>query len=124
MRIKTKDDRRQRIKYRLRKRTQGHTDRPRLTVFRSVAHISVQVIDDTTGRTIASASTVQPDVKGALKKDARGGNVAGAKVVGKTIAERLKEQGITRVVFDRNGFLYHGRVKAVADAAREAGLEF
>ncbi len=124
MRMKTKDDRRQRIKYRLRKRTQGHTERPRLMVFRSVAHIYVQVIDDTTGRTIASASSVDPAVKGSLKKDAKGGNVAGAKVIGKTIADRLKDKGVTRVVFDRNGFLYHGRVKAVADAAREAGLEF
>jgi large subunit ribosomal protein L18 len=124
MRIKTKDDRRQRIKFRLRKRTVGNTERPRLTVFRSVTHMYVQVIDDMTGRTIASASTVEPAVKGSLKKDAKGGNVAGAKVIGKTIAERLKEKGVTRVVFDRNGFLYHGRVKAVADAAREAGLEF
>jgi large subunit ribosomal protein L18 len=124
MRIKTKDDRRQRIKFRLRKRTIGNTERPRLTVFRSVSHIYVQVVDDMTGRTIASASTVEPTVKGSLKKDARGGNVAGAKVIGKTIAERLIEKGVKRVVFDRNGFLYHGRVKAVADAAREAGLEF
>jgi large subunit ribosomal protein L18 len=124
MRIKTKDDRRQRIKFRLRKRTVGNTERPRLTVFRSVTHMYVQVIDDMTGRTIASASTVEPAVKGSLKKDAKGGNVAGAKVIGKTIAERLLEKGVTRVVFDRNGFLYHGRVKAVADAAREAGLEF
>jgi large subunit ribosomal protein L18 len=124
MRIKTKDDRRQRIKFRLRKRTVGNTDRPRLTVFRSVAHMYVQVIDDMTGRTIASASTVEPALKGSLAKDASGGNVAGAKVIGKTIAERLLEKGVKRVVFDRNGFLYHGRVKAVADAAREAGLEF
>jgi large subunit ribosomal protein L18 len=124
MRIKTKDDRRQRIKFRLRKRTVGNTERPRLTVFRSVAHMYVQVIDDMTGRTIASASTVEPALKGSLKKDATGGNVAGAKVIGKTIAERLLEKGVKRVVFDRNGFLYHGRVKAVADAAREAGLEF
>jgi large subunit ribosomal protein L18 len=123
MRIKTKDDRRQRIKFRLRKRTTGSTERPRLTVFRSVSHMYVQVIDDMTGRTIASASTVEPAVAGALE-DAKGGNVAGARVIGKTIAERLKEKGVTRVVFDRNGFLYHGRVKAVADAAREAGLEF
>ena len=77
-----------------------------------------------TGRTIASASTVDPKVKGSLKKEERGGNIAGAKAIGRTIAERLKEKGVTRVVFDRNGFLYHGRVKAVADAAREAGLEF
>jgi large subunit ribosomal protein L18 len=124
MRIKTKDDRRQRIKYRLRKRTTGSGERPRLTVFRSVAHVYVQVIDDSSGQTIASASTVEPAVKGSLKKDAKGGNVAGAKLIGKTIAERLLEKGVKRVVFDRNGFLYHGRVKAVADAAREAGLEF
>jgi len=124
MRIKTKDDRRQRIKFRLRKRTTGSTERPRLTVFRSVTHMYVQVIDDMTGKTIASASTVEPAVKGSLAKDASGGNVAGAKVVGKAIAERLLEKGVKRVVFDRNGFLYHGRVKAVADAAREAGLEF
>ncbi len=124
MRIKTKDDRRQRIKYRLRKRAVGSTERPRLRVFRSVSHIYVQVVDDATGRTIASASSVEPTVKGTLKKDAKGGNVAGAKVIGKTIAERLIEKGVKRVVFDRNGFLYHGRVKAVADAAREAGLEF
>jgi large subunit ribosomal protein L18 len=77
-----------------------------------------------TGRTIASASTVEPAVKGGLAKAAKGGNVEGAKAIGKTIAERLLEKGVKRVVFDRNGFLYHGRVKAVADAAREAGLEF
>ena len=124
MRIKTKDDRRQRIKFRLRKRTTGSTERPRLTVFRSVTHMYVQVIDDMTGQTIASASTVEPALKGSLEKDAKGGNVAGAKMIGKTIAERLLEKGVKRVVFDRNGFLYHGRVKAVADAAREAGLEF
>ena len=124
MRIKTKDDRRQRIKFRLRKRTVGSGERPRLTVFRSVAHIYVQVVDDASGRTIASASSAEPSVKGALKKGAKGGNVAGATAIGKTIAERLIEKGVKRVVFDRNGFLYHGRVKAVADAAREAGLEF
>jgi large subunit ribosomal protein L18 len=124
MRIKTKEDRRDRIKYRIRKRVQGTESRPRLTVYRSVAHIYVQVVDDTTGRTIASASSVEPSVKGTLEKAARGGNIAGAQAIGKTIAERLKDKGVTRVVFDRNGFLYHGRVKAVADSAREAGLEF
>ena len=124
MRIKTKEDRRDRIKYRIRKRVAGTDARPRLTVFRSVAHMYVQVIDDMTGRTIASASTVESAVKGGLQKKASGGNVAGAKAIGKTIAERLLEKGVKRVVFDRNGFLYHGRVKAVADAAREAGLEF
>jgi large subunit ribosomal protein L18 len=124
MRIKTKEDRRQRIKYRLRKRTTGSSERPRLTVFRSVAHMYVQVVDDANGKTIASASTVEASLKGSMKKDAKGGNIAGAKMIGKAIAERLLEKGVKQVVFDRNGFLYHGRVKAVADAAREAGLEF
>ena len=124
MRIKTKEDRRERIKHRIRKRVTGSEQRPRLTVFRSVSHMYVQVVDDATGRTIAAASTVEPGVKGTLPKKATGGNVEGAKQVGKTIAERLIEKGVKRVVFDRNGFLYHGRVKAVADAAREAGLEF
>jgi large subunit ribosomal protein L18 len=124
MRIKTKDDRRQRIKYRIRRRVSGSVERPRLTIFRSVSHMYVQVVDDASGKTIASASTVEPAVKGALAKKATGGNVEGAKAIGKTIAERLIEKGVKRVVFDRNGFLYHGRVKAVADAAREAGLEF
>ena len=124
MRIKTKEDRRARIKHRIRKRVQGNEGRPRLTVFRSVAHMYVQVVDDMSGRTIASASSTEPAVKGALPKAAKGGNVEGAKAIGKTIAERLLEKGVKRVVFDRNGFLYHGRVKAVADAAREAGLEF
>jgi large subunit ribosomal protein L18 len=124
MRIKTKEDRRDRIKLRIRKRVRGTEARPRLTVFRSVSHMYVQVVDDMSGRTIAAASTVEPTVKAALPKAARGGNVEGAKAIGRAIAERLKEKGVTRVVFDRNGFLYHGRVKAVADAAREAGLEF
>jgi large subunit ribosomal protein L18 len=124
MRIKTKDDRRQRIKYRIRRRVSGTVERPRLTIFRSVSHMYVQVVDDASGKTIASASTVEPTLKGALAKKATGGNVEGAKAIGKTIAERLIEKGVKRVVFDRNGFLYHGRVKAVADAAREAGLEF
>jgi large subunit ribosomal protein L18 len=124
MKIKTTKDRRERIKYRIRKRVQGTEARPRLTIYRSVAHIYVQVVDDMTGRTIAAASSVEPTVKGTLDKKAKGGNVAGAQAIGKTIAERLLEKGVKRVVFDRNGFLYHGRVKAVADAAREAGLEF
>ena len=124
MRIKTKEDRRDRIKLRIRKRVRGTTERPRLTVFRSVTHIYVQVVNDADGKTIASASTTEPAVKGVLDKAAKGGNVAGAKAIGKAIAERLLEKGVKRVVFDRNGFLYHGRIKAVADAAREAGLEF
>jgi large subunit ribosomal protein L18 len=124
MKIKTREDRRDRIKFRIRKRVRGTDERPRLSVFRSVSHTYVQVIDDMNGRTIASASTVEPTVQGALAKEAKGGNIAGAKAIGKTIAERLIEKGVKRVVFDRNGFLYHGRVKAIADAAREAGLEF
>jgi large subunit ribosomal protein L18 len=124
MRIKTKEDRRDRIKHRLRKRVRGTGERPRLTVFRSVAHIYVQVVDDSSGRTIAAASTVEPALKGSLPAAATGGNIAGASVVGAAIAERLIEKGVRRVVFDRNGFLYHGRVKAVAEAARGAGLDF
>ena len=124
MRIKTKEDRRDRIKFRIRKRMTGTAERPRLSVFRSVAHIYVQVIDDRSGRTLASASSLEPTVKGKLAKGVAGGNVKGAAMVGTTIAERLKEKGITQVVFDRNGSLYHGRVRAVAEAARSAGLEF
>ena len=124
MQIKTKEDRRDRIKYRIRKKMTGTAQKPRLSVFRSVSHIYVQVIDDLSGQTIASASTVDPKVKGTMAKGIAGGNIKGAELIGKTIAERLKEKGITKVVFDRNGFLYHGRVKAVAEAARTAGLEF
>jgi large subunit ribosomal protein L18 len=124
MKIKTKEDRRQRIKYRIRKRMRGTSARPRLSVFRSVSHIYVQVIDDLAGTTLAAASSVEPAVKGRMEGDARPGNRKGAELVGRTIAERLKDKGITRVIFDRNGFLYHGRVRAVADAARAAGLEF
>ena len=124
MQIKTKDDRRQRIKYRIRKRMRGTSERPRLTVFRSVSHIYVQVIDDLAGTTVAAASSVEPAVKAKMSGDTRAGNRKGAELVGTTIAERLKDKGITRVVFDRNGFLYHGRVRAVAEAARTAGLEF
>jgi large subunit ribosomal protein L18 len=124
MRIKTKEDRRDRIKLRIRKKLSGTAERPRLSIFRSVAHIYVQVIDDGSGRTVASASSVEPAVKALMSGDARAGNRKGAELIGKTIADRLKERGITRVVFDRNGFLYHGRVRSVAEAARQAGLEF
>lgn len=124
MKIKTKEDRRDRIKRRIRKRVMGKAERPRLTVFRSLSHIYVQVVDDMTGQTLASASSVEPTIKASLSTGVRGGNVAGAKAIGKAIAERLAEKGIKKVVFDRNGFLYHGRIRAVADAAREAGLEF
>ncbi len=124
MKITTKHDRRRRIQLRQRKRIAGTTERPRLSVFRSMAHIYAQVIDDMSGKTIASASSVEPAIKGAFAKEVRGGNLKGAEAIGKTIAERLIEKGITRVVFDRSGFLYHGRIRAVADAARKAGLEF
>ena len=102
----------------------GTAQKPRLSVFRSVSHIYVQVIDDMSGQTLASASTVDAKVKGKMAKGVAGGNIKGAELIGTTIAERLKEKGITKVVFDRNGFLYHGRVRAVAEAARSAGLEF
>jgi large subunit ribosomal protein L18 len=124
MKIQTRVDRRRRIQLRQRKRIAGTPERPRLSVFRSVTHIYVQVIDDLSGKTLVSASTVEPALKGSFDKDARGGNVKGAEAIGKVIAERSKEKGITRVVFDRSGFLYHGRIRAVADAARQAGLEF
>ena len=124
MKIRTKEDRRDRIKLRLRKRIVGSAERPRVSVFRSVAHMYAQAIDDASGRTVAAASTVEPAVKKRMDGKARGGNLTGAELVGRVIAERLIEKGIKQAVFDRNGFLYHGRVKAVADAARKAGLEF
>ena len=124
MKIKTKADRRERIHFRQRKRIMGTTERPRLSVFRSVTHIYAQVIDDMSGTTLASASSTEPSLKTVFAKEIRGGNLKGAQALGKTIAERLIDKGIKRVVFDRGGFLYHGRIKAVAEAAREAGLEF
>ncbi len=124
MKINTKKDRRQRIALRQRKRITGTTERPRLRVFRSVSHIYAQVIDDMTGTTIASAASTEPALKPQLGGPARPGNKAGAELLGKTIAERLIAKGIKRVVFDRGGFLYHGRIRAVADGARGAGLEF
>jgi large subunit ribosomal protein L18 len=124
MKIKTKSDRRERIRLRQRKRIAGTAERPRLAVFRSVTHIYAQVIDDHASATVAAASTAEPGLKAQFTGDVRGGNKAGAEAIGKIIAERLKEKGITRVVFDRGGNLYHGRVKAVAEAARAAGLEF
>ena len=124
MKIKTKQDRRHRIQLRSRKRLSGTGDRPRLTVFRSVAHIYVQAVDDATGRTLASASSAEPATRAAFADGAKGGNVKGAKQIGTIIAERLAAKGIKQVVFDRSGFLYHGRIRAVAEAARAAGLEF
>jgi len=108
---------------RIRRKMQGTAERPRLNVYRSLNHIYVQLIDDLNGVTVVSASTVEGRKD---KKSAKttGGNVASAKAIGKTIAERAKEKGVKKVVFDRGGYLYHGRIKALADAAREAGLEF
>lgn len=107
-----------RIHKRIRKHTTGTQERPRLAVFRSLNHIYAQVIDDDQGHTLVAAASTEKDLQG------KGGNVAGAKLIGKKVAERAKEKGITKVVFDRSGYQYHGRVKALADAAREAGLEF
>jgi large subunit ribosomal protein L18 len=108
---------RQRIHARIREKLAGTAERPRLNVYRSLNHIYAQVIDDQKGETLVSASTVQLKVK-------NGGNVAAAKEIGKSVAEKAAAKGIKQVVFDRGGYLYHGRVKALADGAREAGLEF
>jgi large subunit ribosomal protein L18 len=112
---------RRRIRFRIRKKVSGTAAKPRLAVFRSDKHIYVQVIDDGSGQTIAHASTLDAELKGSVKN---GGNVDAAKAVGGAIAQRLKVKGIEDVVFDRGGYLYHGRIKALADAAREAGLKF
>ena len=109
---------RNRIHRRIRRKLRGTAERPRLAVFRSVAHIYAQLIDDNAGATLASASTVDKGGK------TNGGNVAAAKAIGKLVAERAREKGIQQVVFDRGGYQYHGRIKALADAARTAGLEF
>ena len=111
----------QRRQWSVRNSLSGTAERPRLSVFRSDKHIYAQVIDDLAGRTLASASSTLTDVRGDLKN---GGNIAAAKLVGKVIAERAKAAGITQVAFDRGGRKYHGRVKALADAAREGGLKF
>ncbi len=108
-----------RRKQRIRKKVSGSLARPRLTVFRSTNHIYAQVIDDVGGRTLVSASTLDKSLKGKS-----GATVGGAKKVGELLAERLKQAGITRVVFDRNGYLYHGRVKVLADTVRESGVDF
>jgi large subunit ribosomal protein L18 len=106
---------------RVRTKVSGTTERPRLCVYRSLGHIYAQVIDDRTGTTLVSASSVDGETKKNLKG---GGNIAAAKVIGKAVAERAKAAGVQKVVFDRGGYKYHGRVKALADAAREAGLQF
>ncbi len=107
--------------YRLRNNISGTAERPRLAVFRSNMHIYAQVIDDTVGNTICSASTLEADVKAKIEKT---NDVEAAKVVGEAVAKKALEKGITTVVFDRGGFIYHGKIQALADAAREAGLQF
>jgi large subunit ribosomal protein L18 len=120
----SKNQTRTKIHTRIRKKIAGTTERPRLSIYRSVSHVYAQVIDDSRGVTLASAGTVEKGKGQKGETRPTGGNVASAKEVGKLIAERAKEKGIKKVVFDRGGYLYHGRVKALADAAREAGLEF
>jgi large subunit ribosomal protein L18 len=115
----SKDEIRRRVHKRIREKMLGTSERPRLNVYRSLNHIYVQLIDDMAGKTVVSASTKEG--KGPKKGT---GNVASAKEVGKTIAERAKAKGVNKVVFDRGGYIYHGRIKALADAAREAGLQF
>jgi large subunit ribosomal protein L18 len=105
----------------MRKRMSGTMERPRLCVHRSTRHIRAQVVDDLSGRTLASASSLDTEVKSIIKG---GGNIAASKVVGKMVAERARAKGIDKVVFDRGGYQYHGRVQALAEAAREAGLKF
>ena len=113
----SKNEIRLRIHKRIRHKLAGTEQRPRLAVFRSLGHIYAQIIDDSKGHTVVAASSNE-------KGGVNGGNIAGAKAIGKLVAERAKEKGIKAVVFDRGGYLYHGRVKALADAARAAGLEF
>ncbi len=117
MRVQNTSQARKRVHLRVRKKVIGTLKRPRLAVYRSAKHIYAQAIDDGNGRTLAAASSREKDVSG-------GGNVKSATTIGKLVAERLREKGIESVVFDRGGFKYHGRVKALADAARKAGLKF
>ena len=114
----TKADRRQRIKYRIRKRLSGSSERPRMTVYRSNKQIYVQVVDDVSGQTLVAASSKEKEIA-----SQKVNKIEQAKLVGKRIAEKAKEKGIENVVFDRNGYLYHGRIKNLADAARKSGLK-
>ncbi|MBV8205852.1 MAG: 50S ribosomal protein L18 [Acidobacteria bacterium] len=119
----SKNDVRQKVHERIRNRIAGTSERPRLNVYRSLNHIYAQLIDDRGGITLVSANSLE-GAEGGDGKRPTGGNVAAAKAVGKKLAERAREKGLAKVIFDRGGYLYHGRVKALADAAREAGLEF
>ena len=121
-RYKTREEKRRVRRYRIRKKVVGGSERPRISVYRSLNHIYAQLIDDVGGRTLAMCSDAVPEVKAQLA-DAKG-KVGRAKAVGKLLAERAKALGITRACFDRGGYLYHGRVKALAEGAREGGLEF
>ena len=112
---------RRRIHRRIRAKISGNLNRPRLCVYRSLKFLYVQIVDDANGKTLVSASTAEKDVRGELKQ---GGNIAASKLLGKAIAQRAKAKGIEAVVFDRGGYVYHGRIKAVAEAARESGLKF
>jgi len=112
---------RQKRRLRVRKKVAGTPERPRLSIYRSLNHIYAQIIDDTKGLTLVSASTMEPDVKGRVET---GGDAGAAQAVGKVIAQKAVEKGIRQVVFDRGGNIYHGRIRALADAAREAGLDF
>lgn len=118
----TRAEHRQRIHRRVRARVRGTAERPRLSVFRSLKHIYAQVIDDTRGGTLAAASSLDPDVRTQIAR--RGGNIAAAKIVGQILGERARKAGVVQVVFDRGGHKYHGRVKALAETARAAGLKF
>lgn len=116
---KSRQDMRRAVHTRIRKKVKGTSERPRLAVFRSLNHVYAQVIDDVNGVTLCSASSVEKSAG-----IGNGGNIDAAKSVGKLIAERAKEKGVSSVVFDRGGYIYHGRVKSLAEAAREAGLQF
>jgi large subunit ribosomal protein L18 len=119
--ISTREDSRLKRKKRIRKKLSGSSEPPRLTVFRSDKHIYAQIIDDTGGATLVTASTLSPEYR---QMDPLKGKVEAAKRVGELIARKAKDKGIAKVVFDRNGYIYHGRVQALADAARQAGLDF
>lgn len=116
-----KEEARERRQRRVRRKVRGTPVRPRLTVFRSAKHIYAQIIDDTSNRILTTVSSLSKDFRASGKN---GGNVAGATLVGEMVAEKARQQGVEKVVFDRNGFLYHGRIKAVAMGAREKGLDF
>ena len=116
-----KENARKKRHIRVRKKVTGTPDRPRLNVFRSVKHIYVQLIDDYSRRTLVAASSIDKELKG---KMSTGGNIEAAKTVGQLVARRAADKGVKKIVFDRGGYLYHGRIKALADAAREGGLEF